>query len=728
MLVDARMLAVFSIIALLVVPSFAATVQITGEEFAVVDIASGQFTFNGPVTVTDGATTIKGTQLVYQSKEEIVQFIGEVTIEQDGTSIQGKDLVYDASKGEGMLAEALASTVPAGAVSPVYVSGTQVTACRSLTVIDDASLTTCDPDQPGYFLASKRIEIRPGDRLVLHNVRFVESGMTLFYWPRVTFSLKRADPDTASEDVALPRIGYSAAEGWFVKSSFGYRGPAAQRGRLLIDYMQLLGWGFGIDHTLRADGAGSEGIYLYAQPNVNTGHTDLQLSLHGERVLPGDLEVSASSTISSEYDEGEELWRHHELSLAQRRSGGSSLLRYSDKRVTGAKVGHETYATLSHTQRSAGGWRFRVNANADVRDMPGLAHRNLVGYLADLGRETPNWGFDLTAEDRFNPELAKDVPSDITWSRAQRLPELRVRINRLYLAGRESPFAADLAWGNLTEDRLSLPAHVRTSTDRLHVALKVKPSQLSLGSWGRWRWGGSLTRRVYGTGERQWVAAAQSDYRLPISSKLALSADYRYEQGLGDLSPFRFDRVIDEETLTAALKYDAKNAGWLLSGGYDLLNEVPTDVVGSLRLQLSSALKMQVQAAYSVVDSDWIYTIGTVQYVPDEAFTLQLGSKYNMQSRRSERVDAVFRWDLQSWKVAYTGIYDGIKNVFDLGDFTITRDLGCRAIDLRYNQNRKEVWLEYRIPAFPAASVKVGATEKHLMFDAKGWEEVLATE
>jgi hypothetical protein len=32
MLVDARMLAVFSIIALLVVPSFAATVQITGEE------------------------------------------------------------------------------------------------------------------------------------------------------------------------------------------------------------------------------------------------------------------------------------------------------------------------------------------------------------------------------------------------------------------------------------------------------------------------------------------------------------------------------------------------------------------------------------------------------------------------------------------------------------------------------------------------------------------------
>lgn len=724
MRVNIRMLAILSIIAILAAPAFAATVQITGEEFAVVDIASGQFAFNGPVTVTDGTTTIKGTQLIYHKKEEIVQFIGEVTIEQDGTSLQGRDLVYDVSKGEGTLKEALVSTVPAGAISPVYVSGKQVTACRSLTAIDDASLTTCDPDQPGYFLASKRLEIRPGDRLVLYNVRFVESGMTLFYWPRMTFSLKQGD---AADDVALPRIGYSSAEGWFAKSSFGYRGPAGQRGHVLIDYMQLLGWGFGIDHTLHSDQAGSEGIYLYAQPNMSTGHTDLQLGLHGERSLPGDLEVSGSSMVSTEFDEGEQLWRHHKLNLAQRRSGGSTLLRYEDKRVTGAKEGRETYGTLSHTQASEDGWRFRVSANADVRDMPDLARRNLVGYLVDLGRETPNWGFDLTAEDRFNPELAKDTPSDITWNRAKRLPELRVRVNRLYLAGRESPFVADLAWGNLTEDRLSFPAPVRTSTDRLHVAFEMKPSELNLGSWGRWRWGGSLTRRVYGTGERQWVAAAQSDYRLPISSKLALNADYRYEQGFGDLSPFRFDRVIDEETLATSVKYDAKDVGWQLSGGYDLLNQAPTDLVGSLRLQLSPALRMQAQAAYSVVDSDWVYTIGTIQYIPNEALSLQVGSKYNMQSKCAERVDAAFRWDLKNWQVAYTGIYDGINGVFDLGDFTLTRDLDCRAIDLRYNHKRKEVWLEYRIPAFPAASVKVGATEKHLMFDAKGWEEVLAT-
>ncbi len=360
--------------------------------------------------------------------------------------------------------------------------------------------------------------------------------------------------------------------------------------------------------------------------------------------------------------------------------------------------------------------------------MPDLERRNLVGYRADLGRETANWGFDLTAEDLFNPELAKDEPSDITWNRAQALPELKARIKRLFIAGREIPLTADLAWGKLTEDRLVFPEPVRVSTERMSVAVKTEFPQLDFGSWGRWQWNGSLARRLYGTGQKQWVAGAQSTYRLPILERLALNADYRYEQRFGDLSPFRFDRVVDEERLSAAIHYDTTHAGWKLSGGYDLLGKEPIDVVGSLRWRFSSGLNMQMQTAYSIADSDWIYTVATVQYIPSDSFSVQLGARYDMQTKSPERVDAAFQWDLQGWRVAYAAIYDGTDNEFDLGDLTITRDLGCRVIDLRYDQTRKEVWLEYRIPAFPAASVKLGATEQHLMFDAKGWEEVLAIE
>ena len=137
---------------------------------------------------------------------------------------------------------------------------------------------------------------------------------------------------------------------------------------------------------------------------------------------------------------------------------------------------------------------------------------------------------------------------------------------------------------------------------------------------------------------------------------------------------------------------------------------------------------MQMQSAYSIADSSWVYTVATLQYIPSDSFSVQLGARYNMETKYAERVDAAFHWDLKGWRVSYAAIYDGIENEFDLGDFTITRDLGCRVIDLRFDQTRKEVWLEYRIPAFPAAAVKVGATEQHLMFDAKGWEEVLAIE
>lgn len=719
---------VLIIIVMLVAPAYADSIQVIGEEVAVVDIATGVFTFNGPVTVTDGATTMKGTQLVYKSKEEIVQFIGEVTIEQDGTSMVGQDLVYDASKGEGVIKDALVSATPAGAISPVYVAGEQVTACRQRAVIDDCFMTTCDPQHPGYYLASRRIEIVPGERLVLHNVRFVESGITLFYWPRVTFSLKRADPDYASEEVVLPRIGYSVSEGWYVKSSYGYRGPGDQRGRLLIDYMQLLGWGFGVDHTLRSGSSGTDKLQVYIQPNTNTGHNDLQLSLEGERVLPGNVRLSAGSSLSTTYDEGEELWRHDHLTLSHERDKGSSALRYSDKRVTGAQQGHDISGSLSHSQNTDDGWHMRFTGTLHKRDMPTMTDRNLVGFMANVGRRMPNWGFDLVAEERFNPELAKEFPTEITWHRAQRLPELRAYVDKISLAGYETPFAVDMAWGYLREDRSTLSGTQRTSTHRTHSAVKVKPLQLSLGSLGQLQWSGSATRRAYGTGEEQWVAAAQGEYRLPLTRRLSLSGDYRYEQALGDVSPFSFDRVNDQEKLQGRLEYQSSNLGWSLGGRYDLLRSEPIDAVAGLRLQPVSALRLQAQAAYSLVDADWLYTIGTAEYVPHERLSLKLGAKYNMQLRRSDRIDAAFIWDLDTWKLSYTGIYDGINGRFDRGDFTITRDLGCRAIDLRYNQSRQEIWLEYRITAFPDASVKVGATEKHLMFDARGWEEVLATE
>ena len=239
--------------------------------------------------------------------------------------------------------------------------------------------------------------------------------------------------------------------------------------------MQLLGWGFGVDHVLRTDAAGSESIYLYVQPNMKTEHTDLTLGLYGERALPGDLKLSGGSTFSTEYDDGENLWRHHELSLSQQRSNGSSELRYSDKRVTGAQTGYETYAVLSHVQRSADGWHLRLSADVDKQDMPDLPRRNLVGYRAELGRETANWSFDLTAEDLFNPELAKDEPTEeITWNRAQALPELKARIKRLHVFGREIPLSADFAWGRLTEDRPVFPTPVRVSTERMHVAAQTE--------------------------------------------------------------------------------------------------------------------------------------------------------------------------------------------------------------------------------------------------------------
>lgn len=726
LLYSALFISFFVSMAVLSAPVDAAAIKISGAEATVFDQATNSFIFTGPVTITDGKTTITGEYVAYNGASEVLQFRGPVSIIQDDNTIRGYDLVYDIKNSTGSMQNTLSTLSSSAAQSPVFVTGDQVNTCKERTVLNGAKFTTCDPENPGYYLASRTIEIYPGDKMVLYGVRFVESKMTLFYWPKLTLSLKGDDPTQAAESILLPRIGYSDKEGWFIKSSYGYRGPGQQRGRILLDYMQLLGWGYGIEHTLRSDANGSEKVLAYAQPNRKTDHTDLQFRFDEQRTLPGKIQLTGSSAYTTSYTTGEQRDWENQLTLTQDRTGGSTSISYKDIRLNGPETGYEILGNAYHTQDMGDGWKLRLNASTNKRARPDATDRNLVGYVAEVNKSTKDWTFGVVAEDRFNPDLDDDdTPSEeITWNKAQRLPEVTMRLNRLTLAGWETPFALDAAWGNLAESRQANGQ--RFSTERLHVSGSIKPLQLDLGAFGRVQWSGAATHRTYSTGSSHWILGADSQYQLPVTQALSLTGNYRYEQAFGDPSPFYFDRVDDQEEVEIRTDFNTSALQLSLSGGYDLLAAAPLDIVGSIMLQPTKSLKLQAQGAYSPVDSSWLYLAGTGQYKPSERFSLNLGAKYDMQLQRADRIDALLNWDLGSWEVGYSGIYDGIDDEFDLGDFRITRDLGCRAIDLRYNQGRKEVWLEYRITAFPSASVKLGATDQNFMFDARGWEEVLA--
>ncbi|HHT27834.1 MAG TPA: LPS-assembly protein LptD [Firmicutes bacterium] len=701
--------------------TYAANVSITGADAAVYDQVTGSFVFQGDIVITTGDTTIKAGYVIYDGTNNRLDIRGPLTITYDGATLAGRDLSYQIDTNTGSLKQAQAEMTPASAVSPMYLLGDEVTTCSERTVLSGAKVTTCDPAAPGYYLSAAVIEIYPEDRIVLYQVRFVESGLTLFYWPRLTFSLKAERDD----EFTLPQIGHSANEGWYVKSKFRYQGPWSQHGELHLDYMQYLGWGFGVSHVLRTDDKGTDKFHLYVQPNKKSGHTDLTLTFDEQRTYGKNINVTLHSGYKSTGEtQGERRQFSNRIAISQSRTGGSTSVSYNDLRYWGVQPGYDTSGSVNHTQTLFGDWRLRLNGTLHKRDLANAKYRNLMGYFAEITKNTADWSLGLVAEDRFNPDLEDDEVADISWNRARRLPELTVRINRFKLFGWETPFTFDAAWGMLTENRQGSSI----STERVHVAGRIKPQKLNMKLFGEFTWSGSLIRRWYGTGESQWVAGSQTNYSLPITKALVLTGNHAYEQAFGDVTPFHFDRVSYREQISGRLSYQSNALQVSASTGYNLVTKRLHDVVASLRYSPTAKMRFQLQTAYSLENQIWNYVVGTVQLSPCPAFTLNLGAKYNMIEQRPDRIDAEFFWDLGGWELGYTAIYDGTKNQFERGDFIVTRDLDCRAFDIRYNQVDKAIWLEYRITAFPKAGVKVGASDTSLMFDARGWEELLADE
>ena len=50
------------------------------------------------------------------------------------------------------------------------------------------------------------------------------------------------------------------------------------------------------------------------------------------------------------------------------------------------------------------------------------------------------------------------------------------------------------------------------------------------------------------------------------------------------------------------------------------------------------------------------------------------------------------------------------------GDVAVTCDMHCRELKLSYSYTEKQVWLEYRIKAFPQDSVKMGLGDEGVLF------------
>lgn len=678
--------------------------------------ADGRLTVTGNVVFTYGDLTIRADEMVVEPGGEVAHFTGNVLVATPEQEFTGTRFVYDMPAGTSVLFQPRGILEVESVEGPVYFKGETMAVEQDRVILTGAMFTTCSCEKSGYYLAGTRMEIIPDVRMVIYNVRFVESGITLFYWPKLTIPLN----ESSRSPFRLPQIGHSDIDGWFVKVAFPYAGIGAG-GLLLLDWFQYKGIGAGVTHYYRDDASGMGQVHLYGLFNRITGTIDPVVEWAG-RSTGGGWSTSWEASYS---EEGWPYFRKQHtsasLSVQNTRPDGQIAVNGSVARDTTPTTTHDRLSgNLRLTQNLPGNTRLTVSGDTLIR-RGAPPERRLFGYRVDLGNTSGPVTWSVVVDQRYHPDLAKEEQTGMpAWTTSGRKPEITVATRPdVTLLGRTFPLAFEVGYGVFGERRAleTVEETRRTALAQLRTMTVPLGSKLSLSL------GGSARGYWYGDGSDRLVlnASTAATYR-PVAG-VTVRGTYEYQGDRGQ-TPFQFDRVTPYERVRGSIQYSGDLLDVTVGSGYDLRTERPMNVTLDLDTSALPYTSIRLRGVYNLADQAPESVAAALELGDEKTVSVKVGGKYVFGTADFERIDAALRLQLGTWSVGYEAIYDGKNDKFDRGALTLLRDLDCRVIGISYDQVKGEVWLEYRITAIPNMGLRLGSDEQRLMFDLEGWEEL----
>lgn len=683
----------------------------------VLSYAGTDWIAEGGVRLVQGEIEIRADRLRYVVDQDLVYFDGNVVMTEGDDHVTGASFVYNLETETGTLESAKVSYNVDGIADPVHLLGRMVDIASDHVVVHGGRFTTCLPvESPGYYLQSRRIDIYPGERIVIRNVRFVESGITLFYWPYVSISLRQDRPSR----IHFPEIGRNSEDGWYARFTHGYDGPGDGYGEAVLDVTQYRGVGMGVNHTYRDRSESKGSLTAYRLANRATGHDDLAFSLKESFLISDRLKAELEAVYLTEAGEtaSEDREAQLQIGLDHSTSNTSTYIDWAGL-VTRGSVAEETgRGMLDHSGRVGGlNWRLDVDTFTHQRD--GVRLKETLSYLATATQRGTGYTLQLALEQRVPSSLLTRSSSSPSWRRISRAPEANLTLDLQRLLTHRLPVEIGVGYGRFAEERKVGSEYVETAADRMTTAFRLKPGALSLGSLGRLNYRAGAEVRQYSTGHRRWILTADHQYRLSLGRSWSFLTTYSYREALGDSSPFvHVDSVSEHERVSGRLQYLSGRGSISLSSGYDFRNGRLLDLVGQASYRPDSRLTLSLQGAYSLAEQRPTSAAGSLSFRPMPGWTMSGSARYSFTRNDLDRVQASISLDHMGWRFDYSAIYNGVTDLFVAGEAALVRDLGCREVGVRYDPVDGAFWLEYRITALPGSPVRVGANRQRLLFDS----------
>lgn len=659
------------------------------------DLSTNELAAEGPVQFWRGDDKVESASLTYNLKRKSGSLIDA------STTVTGTDI-----KGELML------------------KGSQVEVEKDIVTIRNGSLTSCDLEKSHYHIEASEIKIYLDDRVVIRNVSYWEGRFKVFYWPHLVFSLKREN------QFELPKVGYGAREGWYVKTTYNYYRNEDSYGSVYLDYMERLGPASGIKHLYHIGKLGEGFLYLYLLGNRNTGHVDTSAEVSHEIPVGSDTKIKLDATYDDSLAESGELDTRMTSSLTVHQK---DMKGYVDLTLDGTWIGGEydgQSRSASIRMRRELGRTLTLSCDASYldRNVPDKPTDRYFNYLVRT-TQTLGWAdLNLVVENYVKPkatgEEEEQPEEEIPWNALRRLPEISltskpvdIKLNQLRI-----PLTFSATWGKYQENAVHggwTPGVLSASRIHLEGDLGRISRQILPGIYGSFS--GGATYDLYSTQDRRLTLEAETGIEAKLSGPLSVSGAYHY-RGIWGWTPFVFDKLDPEGLIAAKLQF--KQPKWSVSLGteYDLYNREMGDISGMLSIMPRDDISFDLEGELDPKEATLTKVTVRLDAHPTEDFNVRFATRYLPPTQTIDRIEGDVDVRISDeWKARLTAVYGGVaqKELKRL-DVGIVKDLHCRELALLYSYDRQEIWLEYRIKAFPFEGLKFGLGDQGVLFKPPG--------
>jgi hypothetical protein len=396
-----------------------------------------------------------------------------------------------------------------------------------------ATLTTCENPHGGYHLAAKTLDITPGEKAIARSVVVFLGPLAIFYLPVLIIPLRRGTPPGVRRTGFVPLIGYSAAEGYYVKARIGFGTTNYYYGYYRVEFYSKIGYGLGyVASFRRKDGKRSIDVDVFRLHNKNDGSDSWNADLNDQETISPALKGTARFSYQADYGPLISLPPSLSLAVGLTKTTGKDSENYSfSHQSTGSENTSDNYGiTDTYTFSPKLSNSVTSSYTENQSSFNGVSNGSTTLHFdsdTHLTGNTVDYDFTIDKYDSTTP------------SGVDKLPELLVRPHGSldpHLFG-GIPNTATFTIGEYSDPVAAL------ATQRAEAQLNFGPAlyHFPVGDFSS-----SLTVRqdYYGTGDLKAQIEQQDTITSPIGKHFDNIVSYsnQHVNGLGN-EPFSFDTI-----------------------------------------------------------------------------------------------------------------------------------------------------------------------------------------